>query len=69
VIREHTPLEPDELLEAALAALADETRHLLVEGVVAEAKDVDAALILGAGFPFWLVGSRSTSTRRASRRG
>jgi 3-hydroxyacyl-CoA dehydrogenase len=47
---------PDELLEAAREALADETRHLLEEGVVASAKDVDAALILGAGFPFFLGG-------------
>ena len=47
---------PDELLEAAREALADETRHLLEEGVVGSAKDVDAALILGAGFPFFLGG-------------
>ena len=47
---------PEELLEAAREALADETRHLLEEGVVESAKDVDAALILGAGFPFFLGG-------------
>jgi hypothetical protein len=29
---------------------------MLEEGVVAEAADVDACLILGAGFPFWLGG-------------
>jgi 3-hydroxyacyl-CoA dehydrogenase len=46
----------DELLEAAREALADEARHLLEEGVVGSAKDVDAALILGAGFPFFLGG-------------
>ena len=45
-----------ELLEAAREALADETSHLLEEGVVASAKDVDTALILGAGFPFFLGG-------------
>jgi 3-hydroxyacyl-CoA dehydrogenase len=47
---------PEELLEAAREALADETRHLLEEGVVESAKDVDAALLLGAGFPFFLGG-------------
>jgi hypothetical protein len=29
---------------------------MLEESVVAEAKDVDTALILGAGWPFWLGG-------------
>ncbi|HET7857012.1 MAG TPA: 3-hydroxyacyl-CoA dehydrogenase NAD-binding domain-containing protein [Gaiellaceae bacterium] len=47
---------PDEILEAVCEALADETRNLLDEGVVASAKDVDTALILGAGFPFFLGG-------------
>jgi 3-hydroxyacyl-CoA dehydrogenase len=46
----------EELLEAAREAIADETRHLLEEGVVASAKDVDTALLLGAGFPFFLGG-------------
>ena len=39
-----------------LEALADESRHILEEGVVAEAADIDTCLILGAGFPFWLGG-------------
>jgi 3-hydroxyacyl-CoA dehydrogenase len=30
--------------------------HLLDEGVVASPKDVDTALILGAGFPFFMGG-------------
>ena len=50
------PQSSDEILEAAREALADETRHLLDEGVVASAKDVDTALLLGAGFPFFLGG-------------
>ncbi|MFL5921354.1 MAG: 3-hydroxyacyl-CoA dehydrogenase NAD-binding domain-containing protein [Gaiellaceae bacterium] len=50
------PRTQDEILEAALEALADESRHLLEEGVVAEAEDVDTALLLGAGWPFWLGG-------------
>jgi hypothetical protein len=56
VVSEHSPLSRDELLETALEALADEIHHLLQEGVVAEAKDVDTALLLGAGWPFWLGG-------------
>jgi 3-hydroxyacyl-CoA dehydrogenase len=50
------PQTSDEILEAAREALADETRHLLEEGVVASAKEVDTALLLGAGFPFFLGG-------------
>jgi 3-hydroxyacyl-CoA dehydrogenase/enoyl-CoA hydratase/carnithine racemase len=55
-LREQSPQTQDEILEAALEALADETRFLLEEGVVPEAKDVDTALLLGAGWPFWLGG-------------
>jgi 3-hydroxyacyl-CoA dehydrogenase len=40
----------------ALEAVADEIRHLLDEGVVGSAADVDACLILGAGYPFFLGG-------------
>jgi 3-hydroxyacyl-CoA dehydrogenase len=56
VVVEHAPRSVDELHLAVLEALADETRHILEEGVVAEAADVDTCLILGAGFPFWLGG-------------
>ena len=45
-----------EITDAILEALADETRHLLEEGVVAEAADVDTCLLLGAGWPFFLGG-------------
>jgi 3-hydroxyacyl-CoA dehydrogenase/enoyl-CoA hydratase/carnithine racemase len=55
-VSEQTPLSQEEILESALAAIDDEIRHLLDEGVVPEAADVDTALILGAGFPFWLGG-------------
>jgi 3-hydroxyacyl-CoA dehydrogenase/enoyl-CoA hydratase/carnithine racemase len=51
-----SPLSRDEILDSALAAIDDEIRHLLDEGVVPEAADVDTALLLGAGFPFWLGG-------------
>jgi hypothetical protein len=46
----------DEIRDDALAAMADEIRHLLDEGVVDAAADVDACLILGAGYPFHLGG-------------
>jgi 3-hydroxyacyl-CoA dehydrogenase/enoyl-CoA hydratase/carnithine racemase len=55
-VTEHAPLTQDEILSRALEAVADEIRRLLEEGVVADAKDVDTALILGAGFPFFLGG-------------
>jgi len=42
-----------EIHEALLDALADECRHLLDEGVVPSAAEIDACLILGAGFPFF----------------
>jgi 3-hydroxyacyl-CoA dehydrogenase len=71
-VSEQSPLAKDEILESALAAIDDEIRHLLDEGVVPEAGDVDTALILGAGFPFWLGGitkhldQRGVSERMAS---
>ena len=46
----------EQIREDALEAVADEVRHLLDEGVVAAAADVDACLILGAGYPFFLGG-------------
>jgi len=55
-LREREPKSQDEILESALEAVADEIWHLLEEGVVSEAKDVDTALLLGAGWPFWLGG-------------
>jgi 3-hydroxyacyl-CoA dehydrogenase/enoyl-CoA hydratase/carnithine racemase len=56
VVVEHAPRTVEELHEAVLEALADEVAHILEEGVVAEAADVDTCLLLGAGFPFWLGG-------------
>jgi 3-hydroxyacyl-CoA dehydrogenase len=43
----------DEIHVSILEALADECRHLLDEGVVGSAAEIDACLILGAGFPFF----------------
>ncbi len=56
VVVEHAPRTVEEIHEAVLEAMADEVRHILEEGVVAEAADIDTCLILGAGFPFWLGG-------------
>jgi 3-hydroxyacyl-CoA dehydrogenase len=56
VVVDQAPLPQAEILAGALEAVADEIRHLLAEGVVTDPKDVDTALILGAGFPFWLGG-------------
>jgi 3-hydroxyacyl-CoA dehydrogenase/enoyl-CoA hydratase/carnithine racemase len=56
VVGEHSPLSQEEILETALAGIAEEIQQVLDEGVVPAAADVDTALILGAGFPFWLGG-------------
>ena len=56
VLRGDAKRTVDEIREDALEAVADEVRHLLDEGVVEAAADVDACLILGAGYPFFLGG-------------
>ena len=50
------PSTGDEVRARALAALADEAHRMLDEGVVAEAADIDLAMLTGAGWPFWLGG-------------
>ena len=45
-----------EVRERALAALADEMRRMLDDEVVADVRDIDLAMILGAGWPFHLGG-------------
>ena len=56
VVVEDARRSVEELHTAVLEALADESRHILEEGVVAEAADIDTCMLLGAGFPFWLGG-------------
>jgi 3-hydroxyacyl-CoA dehydrogenase/enoyl-CoA hydratase/carnithine racemase len=46
----------EEIQQAALEAIADEINHMLDEGVVASVEDIDTALLLGAGWPFFLGG-------------
>ncbi len=50
------PSTAEQVRDRALAALADEARRILDEGVVADAADIDLAMITGAGMPFWLGG-------------
>jgi 3-hydroxyacyl-CoA dehydrogenase/enoyl-CoA hydratase/carnithine racemase len=46
----------EEIQQAALEAIADEIHHMLDEGVVESVEDIDTALLLGAGWPFFLGG-------------
>ena len=56
VVVEEAPQTVEALHQAVLEALADEVRHIIEDGVVGAAADVDTCLLLGAGFPFWLGG-------------
>jgi 3-hydroxyacyl-CoA dehydrogenase/enoyl-CoA hydratase/carnithine racemase len=49
----HGRASVEQIHERILEALADEARHILDEGVVATAAEIDACLILGAGYPFF----------------
>jgi len=46
-------LGDEQIRTLALEAIADEARHLLDEGVVADARDIDTCMLLGAGWPFF----------------
>jgi 3-hydroxyacyl-CoA dehydrogenase len=46
----------EEIRDAVLEALADEVGQMLEDGVVDSPQDIDTALILGAGFPFFMGG-------------
>lgn len=46
-------LTAEEVRERILSVIAEEVRTMLDEGVAQEAKDIDLALITGAGFQFW----------------
>jgi 3-hydroxyacyl-CoA dehydrogenase/enoyl-CoA hydratase/carnithine racemase len=51
-----TPSTAEQLRAEATEALAREIRLMLDEGVVADARDIDLCMILGAGWPFHLGG-------------
>jgi 3-hydroxyacyl-CoA dehydrogenase/enoyl-CoA hydratase/carnithine racemase len=50
------PSTEQQVRDRALAALAEEARIMLDEGLVAEPQDVDLCMLLGAGWPFHLGG-------------
>lgn len=52
-IEEDAPWSEEKIQRAALEAIADEARRMLDEGVVADARDIDTAMLLGAGYPFF----------------
>ena len=56
VVRGENRRSVDEIQTGALEAMADEIHRMLEDGVVASAADVDTALLLGAGWPFFLGG-------------
>ncbi len=49
-------LTAEQIRSAAIEATADEARIMLEEGVVADARDIDTGLLLGAGWPFFVGG-------------
>ncbi|MFP5308996.1 MAG: 3-hydroxyacyl-CoA dehydrogenase NAD-binding domain-containing protein [Actinomycetes bacterium] len=51
-----TPMTAEQVQQAALEAAADEARAMLDTGAVADARDIDTGMLLGAGFPFFLGG-------------
>ncbi len=46
----------DEIKDTVLTRMTQEIDMLLKEGVVASPKDIDTAMILGAGYPFFMGG-------------
>ncbi len=53
VVEEDVPWSEERIQRAALEAVADEARRMLDDGVVADARDIDTAMLLGAGYPFF----------------
>ncbi|MPZ73475.1 MAG: 3-hydroxyacyl-CoA dehydrogenase [Nitriliruptorales bacterium] len=49
-------LTPEQIRSAAVEATVDEAKIMLDEGVVADARDIDTGLLLGAGWPFFMGG-------------
>lgn len=56
LVQGDSPLSGEQVLDRALAALAEEIRLMLDEGVTVAAQDIDLCMILGAGWPFHLGG-------------
>jgi 3-hydroxyacyl-CoA dehydrogenase/enoyl-CoA hydratase/carnithine racemase len=51
-----SPVSEDDVRRRALDALAEEIHLMLTEGVVEDVRDIDLAMLLGAGWPFHLGG-------------
>ena len=71
LVQGDSPQTEEQIVARVSEALADETRRMLDEGVVAEAQDIDLCMIMGAGWPFWLGGitpylDRSGASERAT---
>ncbi|HVM01017.1 MAG TPA: 3-hydroxyacyl-CoA dehydrogenase NAD-binding domain-containing protein [Egibacteraceae bacterium] len=49
-------LTAEQIRSQAIEAVADEANIMLDEGVVADARDIDTGLLLGAGWPFFMGG-------------
>ena len=56
VKEKHRPFYPEEIRELTLESLARETDLILQEKIVAGSKEVDLAMIMGAGWPFFMGG-------------
>lgn len=56
VDRDAEPLTGEQIRRRALDAVGQEAAIMLEEGVVADARDIDTALLLGAGWPFFMGG-------------
>ncbi|MDP9021514.1 MAG: 3-hydroxyacyl-CoA dehydrogenase NAD-binding domain-containing protein [Actinomycetota bacterium] len=50
------PLSAEEIRQRALEATTDEAKIMLDEQVVADGRDIDTGLLLGAGWPFFMGG-------------
>jgi 3-hydroxyacyl-CoA dehydrogenase/enoyl-CoA hydratase/carnithine racemase len=50
------PLTAEQIQQRALEAAADEARIMIDAGAVADARDIDTGMLLGAGFPFFTGG-------------
>ena len=49
-------LTPEQIRTSAIEATAEEAKIMLDEGVVADGRDIDTGLLLGAGWPFFIGG-------------
>ncbi|PIU31363.1 MAG: 3-hydroxyacyl-CoA dehydrogenase, partial [Syntrophobacteraceae bacterium CG07_land_8_20_14_0_80_61_8] len=54
--RGNRAFHPEEIQERVLSALAREIDLILSEKIVASSRDVDLAMIMGAGWPFFMGG-------------